>query len=82
MVVAFVCGERVQQCALGFRVTFFPYSRSIEERRDLLLIVPGLAYFPAVVNTIGSVGVLFYLYSPRLREGGTKEEGISDSISC
>lgn len=56
MVVAFVCGERVQQCVLGFRVTFFKYSRYIEERRVLLLIVPGLAYFPAVVNTIGSVG--------------------------
>lgn len=66
-----MCGGRVQQCALGFRVTFFPYSRAIEERRDLLLIVPGLAYFPAVVNTIGSVGVLFYLYTPRQREGGT-----------
>lgn len=54
------CGERVQQCVLGFRVTFFTYSRSTEERRGLLLIVSALAYFPAVVNTIGSVGVLPY----------------------
>lgn len=66
---------------LGFRVAFFTYSRSIEERR-VLLIVPGLAYFPAAVNTIGSVGVLFYLYTPRQREAGTKGEDISGSITC
>lgn len=29
------CGERVQQCVLGFRVTFFTYSTSTEERRVL-----------------------------------------------
>lgn len=64
MVVAFVCGERVQQCVLGFRVSFFTYSRSIEEKRVLLLIVSGLVYFPAGVNTIVSVGVLLYPYTP------------------
>lgn len=80
--VAFVCGERVQQCVLGFRDTFFMCARSIEERRVLILIAPGLAYFPAVGNTIGSVGVLFYRYTPRQREGETKGEGISGSITC